>query len=798
MLALLFVAAISAAQTIHPERWPQVTRVVPRDPQIEKAVDDLLSKMTVEEKVAQVIQPSIASVTPADVKAYHFGSVLNGGGGWPGDVRKASPKDWLAKADEFYTASMDTSGGKRAIPIIWGSDAVHGHSNIVGATLFPHNIGLGATRDYDLIRRIGEITATEMSVTGIDWSFSPVVAVTRDDRWGRTYETYSEDPEIVRRAAQKFIEGLQGAPGSAAFLGRGKVIATAKHFIGDGGTVGGKDQGDNVSTEQELRDIHGRGYLGAMQQGVQSVMISQSAWHGREMHGHRALITDVLKGRLGFDGFIIGDWNGHGQVARCSNKSCPDAFNAGVDMFMVPDDWKALYENTLTQVRAGEISSERLHDAVRRILRVKMRAGLFNAGKPSQRPLGGRLESLGSVEHREVARQAVRESIVLLKNNGALLPIRPQQSVLVAGDGADNIGKQCGGWTLTWQGDGNTNADFPGGTSIWAGIRSAVEAAGGRATLSVDGSFTDKPDVAIVAFGENPYAEWEGDLKNIVYEDDKHLTILRKLKDAGVPVVSLFLSGRPLWVNPFLNASDAFVAAWLPGTEGEGIADVLLRVPDGNVRNDFRGKLSFSWPKLPTQTVLNREDADYDPLFPLGFGLTSKSRRELASLPVDTSGVKESRANTIFVAGHSEPWKLHVDERLMSQDEAGGRRILRWPGGERREISLSGTQPVDLTTKAKEGWSLAVDVMVEKRPTLPVALSMGEGTLDITKRLRSIPLGEWRTMRIPLRCFAHAGAEMSRIDTPFRFSTAGELELRFADIELTPMKMQIACPAAIK
>jgi beta-glucosidase len=515
--------------------------------------------------------------------------VLNGGGGWPGNNRKATINDWISMADAFYQAS--------AIPIIWGSDGVHGHGNVLGATLFPHNIGLGATRDLDLIRRIGEITAVEMAVTGIDWSFSPVVAVARDDRWGRTYESYSEDPQLVRACAAKMIEGLQP-----------RVIATAKHFLGDGGTVGGKDQGDNVASEVELRDIHGAGYVEAIQSGMQTIMVSQSSWHGREMHGNRELLTVVLKERMGFDGFVVGDWNGHGQVPGCTNQSCAQAFNAGVDMFMVPDDWKALYESLLAQVKSGEIPQSRLDDAVRRILRVKMRAGLFTAGKPSQRPLGGKRERFGSADHRRVARQAVRESIVLLKNNGPVLPLRPQQSVLVAGDGADNIGKQSGGWTISWQGDGNSNSDFPGGTSIWGGIHATVEAAGGRATLSPDGTFQDKPDVAIVVFGEDPYAEWEGDRKTIIFEDEKVLGILRRFKDARVPVVSIFLSGRPLWINPYLNASDAFVAAWLPGSEGEGIADVLFTAPDGAVRHDFRGKLSFSWPKLATQVTLNRGD----------------------------------------------------------------------------------------------------------------------------------------------------------------------------------------------
>jgi len=797
-LALITVGCVSypppseiAPGAVHPEIWPALQNPVPQDPDLERAVELLVGKMTLEEKVGQVLQPSIVNITPEDVKTYHIGSVLNGGGGWPGDVRKATPKDWLALADAFHAASMDTSDGAQAIPVIWGCDAVHGHGNIVGATLFPQNIGLGATRNYELIRRIGEVTAVEMAVTGIDWNFSPVVAVTRDDRWGRTYESYSEDPEMVRACAANMIEGLQGSPRAPGYLAHGKVVATAKHFIGDGGTAGGKDQGDNLATEPQLRDIHGAGYVGAIQVGVQAVMPSQSSWHGREMHGNRALLTDVLKGRLGFGGLIIGDWNGHGQIPGCTNGNCPQALNAGLDMFMVPEDWKALYQSILSQVRAGEIPPARLDDAVRRILRVKMRAGLFRAGKPSQRPMGGKFERLGSAEHRQVARQAVRESLVLLKNNGGILPLRPQSRVLVAGDGANDIGKQCGGWTLSWQGTENSNKDFPGGTSIWEGIRSTVEAAGGRAQLSGEEGFGETPDVAIVVFGENPYAEWEGDLKHLIYENERDLTLLRQLKAAGIPVVSLFLSGRPLWVNPYLNESDAFVAAWLPGTEGQGVADVLFTAPDGSTRHDFLGKLSFSWPKLPTQIVLNRGDAGYDPLFPLGFGLTYQDRVNLPLLSIDTAGV--FRGNVFFAAGPVEPWKLHVDKSVGQQEEAGGRRVLTWSGRERGEVSLRGAEPIDLRREASSSLALAIDVMVEKPPTRPVLLGMGSGAVDVSSLLRQVPPGQWHTIRVPLRCFAESGADLSRLDTPFRLSTDGELVLRFADIELVPAAQVLDC-----
>ena len=787
-LAPLTLVSLSlfAQQATHPEVWPKLTSPLPRDPGIERRVDAIVRKMSLEEKAGQVIQASITSVKPEDIKTYHLGSVLNGGGGFPGapDGRNAKPKDYIALADAYYAASMDTSDGGQAIPIIWGTDAVHGHSNIVGATVFPHNIGLGATRNYDLIRRIGEVTAIEMTITGQHWNFSPVVAVTRDDRWGRTYETYSEDPEIVRRAAAAIIEGLQGTPGTKSFLSNGRVIGTAKHFLGDGGTVGGKDQGDVVVSEEQLRDIHGAGYAGAFSRGAQAVMGSQSGWHGVEMHGNRALLTDVLKQQMGFDGILVGDWNAHGQVPGCSNASCAQALNAGLDMFMVPDDWKALHANIVAQVRSGEVPMARLDDAVRRILRVKMRAGLFTAGKPSHRPLAKKPELFGSSAHRQVARQAVRESLVLLKNDG-VLPILPAQHVLVAGEAAHSIPRQAGGWTVTWQGTDTTNENFPGGTSIWEGIKAAVP----KATLSADGSFKEKPDVAIVVFGEKPYAEWEGDLRSIVYDNPADITLVRRLRAAGIPVVSVFLSGRPLWVNPYLNASNAFVAAWLPGSEGGGVADVLVADAGGKVRHEFRGKLSFSWPKLPTQVTLNQGDAGYDPLFPLGFGLTYSEKVDWKTLPVDTTGVDPARV--FFTAGPADGWELVIDKGVTHSEEAGGRRELSWPGGGRHEVVLRGKQPISLVHENNAGKSLAIDVMVEQQPTRPVLLSLGCGELcggdvDVTRTLSALPPGVWRTIHVPLRCFAAAGADMSRIDIPFRIATDGQLTLRFADIEVVP------------
>ncbi len=604
--------------------WPRIASRVPVDPALEDRVDSILSRMTLEQKVGQMVQAEIQSVTPADVRDYHLGSVLNGGGSYPNRSRASSVTDWLALADAFHDASMDTSHGGAAIPVIWGTDAVHGDNNVAGATLFPHNIGLGAARDPELIQRIGEATAREVAATGIDWTFAPTVAVVRDDRWGRTYEGYSEDPEIVSQYAGRMVTGLQGSAGSSDFLSSSHVVATAKHFIGDGGTDQGIDQGDNLSSEQQLLDIHAQGYLSALEAGVQTIMASYNSWQGAKVHGSRYLLTDVLKGRLGFDGFVVGDWNGHAQVPGCSNESCPAAINAGVDMIMVPEDWKGFLANTLRQVRSGEIDQARIDDAVRRILRVKMRAGAFDGVPPSSRPLAGDATLVGAADHRNLAREAVRQSLVLLKNRGNLLPLARNLNVLVAGDGADNIGKQSGGWSVTWQGTETTNVDFPGATSIFAGIREAVTAGGGSVTLSADGSFAERPDVAVVVYGEDPYAEYEGDLESLNFsaQHGANLELLRRLKEQGIPIVSVLLSGRPLWVNPELNASTAFVAAWLPGTEGGGVADVLFRDSEGKVSFDFTGRLSYSWPSDPSGPSPNRGDPDYEPLFPFGFGLT--------------------------------------------------------------------------------------------------------------------------------------------------------------------------------
>jgi beta-glucosidase len=787
---LLAGAAVAAPAGQAPVHWPSVKSAVARDPKIEARIESILKRMSIEEKVGQIVQPDIAFVTPEDVRKYKFGSILAGGNSAPHDDNKAPGADWLKQADDFWKASQAADWKGEKIPLIYGIDAVHGHANIVGATIFPQNIGLGATRDPELIRRIGEVTAKEMVATGFDWDFSPTLAVVRDDRWGRIYEGFSEDPSIVRSYAGKMVEGLQGRAATKDFLGAGRVIATAKHFVGDGGTAGGKDQGDNPSSPTQLRDIHGAGYPPAIQAGVQSVMASFSSVRGEKVHGDKDLLTGALKLDMHFDGLVVGDWNAHGQVPGCSNTSCPASINAGLDMFMAPDSWKGLYDNTLKQVQSGEIPMSRLDDAVRRILRVKLRAHMFDKGAPSTRPYAGQFQLLGSPEHRAVARQAVRESLVLLKNSRQLLPLSPKANVLVAGDGADNIAKQSGGWTITWQGTGLTNADFPHAQSIWGGINEAVTAAGGKATLSADGSYSAKPDVAIVVFGEDPYAEFVGDRpRSLEFSpaDKKDLELLRKLKAAGIPVVSIFLSGRPMWVNPEINASDAFVAAFLPGSEGGGISDVIFRKADGSVNTDFHGKLSYSWPKRADQTPLNVGDKNYDPLFAFGYGLKYGQKGDVPQLSEERPKGGGLPEGVLFGRGAvPQGWSMAFEPASGGQIKGVDRRAqedsrqLTWSGTGPATLAIRANPPLDLSRETTGQLSLVVDYRVDSPPTAPVTLS----GVPITGALRSVPAGAWRTLTIPLGCFEKAGADMKNLKVPFAITTTGQLKLTISDVRV--------------
>ncbi|MBH1663691.1 exo 1,3/1,4-beta-D-glucan glucohydrolase [Stenotrophomonas maltophilia] len=795
--------------------WPQVAWPLAEDAALEKRITDLMAGMTVEEKVGQLVQGDIASITPDDVRRYRLGSILAGGNSDPGGRYDASPAEWLALADAFYDASMDTSQGGKAIPLLFGIDAVHGQSNIIGATLFPHNIGLGAARNPELLRRIGEITALETRVTGMEWTFAPTVAVPQDDRWGRTYEGYSESPTVVASYAGAMVEGLQGRIGSPDFLDGRHVIASVKHFLGDGGTTGGKDQGDTRISEAELVRIHAAGYPPAIAAGAQTAMASFNSVNGEKMHGHRHYLTDVLKGRMNFGGFVVGDWNGHGQIKGCMTTDCPATINAGLDMAMASDSWTGFYETTLAAVKDGRITAERLDDAVRRILRVKFRLGLFEAGRPSSRAVGGQFALIGAPEHRAVARQAVRESLVLLKNQNGILPLSPKQRILVAGDGADDVGKQAGGWTLNWQGTGTTRKDFPNADTIFEGIAQQARAAGGEATLAIDGRYTVKPDVAVVVFGEDPYAEFQGDLPTLAYKpgDETDLGLIRRLKEDGIPVVAVFLSGRPLWVNREINAADAFVAAWLPGSEGGGVADVLLRGPDGRMQHDFKGRLSFSWPRTATQYANNVGQKDYAPLFPFGFGLSYADKGDLAALP-EVSGVtgNEGATGVFFARGDagagmalrledgagqgmtviSVPDAL-ADDRLkitgvdhLAQED--GRR-LAWSGQGEAVVALQSHTPLDLQREANGDLMLLTTLRVDVAPRGEAWLSVGCGAgcsarIAIGPTLAALPVGQWTRVGIPLKCLAAAGAKAGALDRPWSVGTADAMTISVSRVAL--------------
>ncbi len=825
------VAATAApAATAEATPWPSVSWPLAEDPALEKRITELMAGMTVEEKVGQLIQGDIASTTPEDVRKYRLGSILAGGNSDPGGRYDASPAEWLALADAFYAASMDTAQGGKAIPVLFGIDAVHGQSNIVGATLFPHNIGLGAARNPELVRRIGEITALETRATGMEWAFAPTVAVPQDDRWGRTYEGYSESPEVVASYAGKVVEGLQGKVGSPEFLDGRHVIASVKHFLGDGGTTDGKDQGDTKISEAELVRIHAAGYPPAIAAGAQTVMASFNSVNGEKMHGNKPYLTDALKGRMNFAGFVVGDWNGHGQVKGCTTTDCPATINAGLDMPMASDSWKGMYETTLAAVKAGTISQERLDDAVRRILKVKMRLGLFEAGKPSARAVGGQFALIGAPEHRDVARQAVRESLVLLKNQGGVLPLAPKQRILVAGDGANDVGKQAGGWTLNWQGTGTTRKDFPNADTIFEGIAQQVRAAGGQAEFAVDGAWKAKPDVAVVVFGENPYAEFQGDLATLAYKpgDETDLALIRKLKAEGIPVVAVFLSGRPLWVNREINAADAFVAAWLPGSEGAGVADVLLRRPDGAVQNDFKGKLSFSWPRTAVQYANNVGQKDYDPQFAFGHGLTYADKGDLAALP-EVSGVtgNEGAAGVFFARGDAGagmalrletatgqgvtvtkvPEGLDGDllkvtgvDHLVQED---GRRFA-WSGTGEAVAALQSHTALDLQRESNGDLMLVTTLRVDAAPKGDAWLAVGCGTgctarVAIGPTLAKLPVGQWTRVGVPLKCLAGAGAQVGTLDRPWSLVTASAMTVSMSRVALGALNeadVTVACAGA--
>lgn len=772
--ASILAIALAGCAVTQPVAAP-LSDAVPQTAQSREdaVIADLLSRMSLEHKIGQLIQPQINSFTAADMEQYRFGSYLNGGNGGPYGDELAPASEWLRLADEMWDASTKPlPNDEPVIPTMWGTDAVHGHTNVVGATIFPHNIALGATHDPALVRQIGAATATEIEITGIDWNFSPTVAVARDDRWGRTYESYSEDPVLVAQMGAALVEGLQGQPGTDDFLGYGRVIATAKHFFGDGGTAQGVDQGDVNGDIDALKSIHAVPYPAAIGAGVQAVMASFNSINGTKMHGNKALLTDYLRGELGFEGLVVGDWNGHGQIAGCTVTNCPQALLAGLDIYMVPDDWKGLTENLIAQVNDGTIPMARVDEAVGRVLRVKYRSGLLdeNAKKPSARANAGRFDKLGFTPHRAVAREAVAKSQVILKNDG-VLPLKAGANILVAGTAADDIAQAAGGWTLTWQGGGElTNADFPGATSIWAGIEAAAQESGGSATLSPDGSFDVAPDVAIVVFGERPYAEFAGDQKDMVFRDEEGLRLLRKFQAEGIPAVAVFLSGRPLWMNREINAADAFVASWLPGSEGAGVADILYGVKAAT------GRLSFSWPSGCFGNPVNGPEGA---LFPVGHGNDLSSAAPLGQLDEQCALLDATASADYFVSGRVapgvfaaggregvDPTSDAVFEQFRGDNEKLGvsiRGVDRNAQEDAREVTMNAGSAFGIGAVVDPGGAYRIVYDIPKAPTGNVSLIMAAGPnevvgeLDITQQLTHAAEKGWREMVITDQCVDELG-----------------------------------------
>lgn len=793
-------AAPLPAGTANPALWPAYQYPVPVRPEHEAMIADLIGRMTIEEKVGQLVQADLCCVTPEDFRTYKLGSLLVGGNSGPNGNDLSPAPDWLKAADEFYLASVDRSDGGVGIPMIWGTDAVHGHSNIIGATIFPHNIGLGAMRDAALIERIGAATAKEIRVTGQEWTFAPTVAVPQDFRWGRAYEGYSSDPDLVASYVGAMVRGLQGPPTGDNLLAGPWVIASTKHFLADGGTDKGVDQGDSSISEAALRDIHGKPYGPAIAEGVATVMVSFSSWQGVKMTGNHSLVTGVLKERMDFGGFVVSDWNAHGQVAGCTNEACPQALMAGVDMYMAPDTWKPIYNDLLARAKSGAIPMSRIDEGVARILRVKARLGLFTAGKPSERPYSGRYELLGAPEHRAIAREAVRKSLVLLKNEG-VLPLAPGKRLLVAGDGADDIARQSGGWTLSWQGTGLTNAQFPGATSIWGGLKQAVEAGGGSAVLSPDGSFTQKPDAAVVVFGETPYAEFQGDRAALLL--DPELTgpfaTMKKLKAQGIPVVAVMITGRPLYVNPALNAADAFVVAWLPGSEGGGVADVLVGDAAGKPRFDFSGKLPAAWPRAA-------QIAD-GTLFPFGYGLDyAAPKGSFTALPELDANLLGADSRNWFSAGTpAARWSLwvagtgdEVETRVTTvpADALGGRARVtaenfKVQEGARRiavqrgtaSVQLGSFESVDVARETNGDVMVLVTMRVWDAPDSARIGARGPGSEGYTAITLTATEGYVR-YGLPLKCLREKGADVASLNRPLVLETQGKADFAIAEVRL--------------
>ena len=754
----------------------------------EVAIDALLARMSLKQKIGQLVQADISAIKPKDLARYPLGSILAGGNSGPDGDERAGAAKWQKLVSEFRNQSRKSGAG---VPILFGVDAVHGHSNLPGATIFPHNIGLGAAHDPGMIQRIGQATAAEISGSGIEWTFAPTLAVPQDLRWGRAYEGYAADPALVASYARAMTVGLQGPMVAGKPLAKNSVAATAKHFLADGGTGDGRDQGDAHISEAELVAKHAQGYPAAIDAGALTVMASFSSWNGVKHHGNKALLTDVLKGRMGFEGLVVGDWNGHGQIPGCSATDCPDAINAGLDLFMAPDSWKGVFDSTLAAARDGRIPMARINDAVRRILRVKYKLGLMGKAQIAR----GDIAAVGAPSHLQLAREAVAKSLVLLKNNDAVLPIRNGARVLIAGPGADDMAMQAGGWTISWQGTDTKADDFPNGQTIGRAIADSVKAIGGSAVVSVDGNVLDKPDVALVVVGEKPYAEFEGDVPDLAFRmHSGEEELIGRLKSQGIRVVVLFLSGRPMFTGKLINQADAFVAGWLPGTQGRGVADVLVAGADGNPVRDFTGRLPFAWPA-------DARAVGVDPLFPAGYGLSYAQSSNLGPVN-ETAGLDITHSNhaiNYVVRGKiPAPWRLDIDGAVMTrlidisaQEDA---RQFVWT----RDGMFAVNGPaVDLTQSLATDSTLQIEWRIDRRANGPIRLSLGGATLDLSADLNSKIVGDVVQTYIPLRCFTKAGAKLNAISSPIGIAAPKGYAVTIRNIGVRPDAGIATCPGAV-
>lgn len=843
--------------------WPDIRNTLQKNPQQEVHIAEILGKMTLREKIGQMIQPDLREITPQEVKEYKIGSILNGGGSWPGNNKYSSANDWAQEAEKFYQAAERAYAGRGfRIPFAWATDAVHGHNNVFNATLYPHNIGLGAANNPDLIEEIGAATALEIAATGLDWTFAPAVAVPRDYRWGRVYEGYSEDPQITYTYAKRMVRGLQGDLSQG--LASDKVISTVKHWVGDGGTLKGVDRGENHFSEEYLINIHAPGYFSAIEAGAQVVMTSFNSWHdpknydllesggyNYKLHGSKYIITDVLKEKMGFDGVVITDWNGHSEINGCTSGNCPQAVLAGNDVFMVTarKDWKQFFTNVVTQVESGVIPTGRINDAVTRILRVKMRAGLWDKPSPAARKYAGTDNLLGHASHRALARRAVRESLVLLKNDQDTLPLSSQNKFVVLGSGANDIQKQTGGWSLSWQGDENLiSRDFPRAATLLQAVQSVV----GAGNVYTDLEKAPQDAIALVVIGEDPYAEMMGDIKGsrtleyakIKRSYAKDLELLRTLKSSNRKVVTVMFSGRPLYVNEEIQLSDAFVAAWLPGTEAGGITDLLFE----EFGYDFRGRLSFSWPATKCGTSINAVpshipnfehpeheqdvNGEHAPLFPFGYGL-SYNRNKSTGMGISTNTIKldvnEGACGISAAETATQPLELFgatadADFEMVMSGAGNNWNAVKVSKGTKTTIPGVTTIPIDYKHQQdallvefdgmpaqiyvrmledhtmdargyiRSGGHLLFDIdLISKTPAeLKLAMHctwpcMGE--VSLPKYLPApnpSPEPTWKTIKIPLSKLNSAGADFLNLSSPFLIYSENPVSFRLGNIRFQP------------